>query len=182
MVFSPDGMGSRRVLLVLVLLVSLCGCQSLTLPGSDSGDTPSPQAELHGIEKIETFCFDNTGLGQNTTTVPTDTGEIVFINYTIKADSPDATLNATLDSVASDQSNWLLQITSQSANTDQSACTSRIKYSAKVEVINTDTYSINITHNGRAGGSIGADKDSSGASSVVGVEPSERHPTNNSSP
>lgn len=136
-----------------------------TLTNSETDDG-KPHATLRSFERVTSECLDNTGLGGNTTAHSTDNGTRIVLNRTIKTQSPNATLNASLSSNDSNPTTWTLHIKSNTTDSTSTRCTGRIQFNSVI-VTSTDTYNITILHNGNRSGDTFRTKHGGGGGGVA---------------
>lgn len=163
---------------LLIVVIVLCGCVG-TVPeaGGGSGDEDAqPRAELLGFERLDSECIDDTGMGANSTTNSTDNGERLFINQTIKTDSPGVDLNASLSQNESSAANWTLNVTTNITDSDAKTCTGRVQYHAVIQIWNTSEYRVTFLNDGNWSGNVFSSKHGGGGSGV-GYAPTPENTT-----
>jgi hypothetical protein len=170
---------NRQVILAVIIgiLVFTAGCISSSSFGTGpegSGETVAKDGTSHAtllsFERVNSECIDDTGLGANSTTYPTDNGTRIVLNRTIKTNNPDVALNASLSSNDSDPTTWTIHITSHANSTEARTCTGRVQFNAVIAV-HTEAYNITIRHNGNRTGNVFRTKHGGGGGSGVAHAP-----------
>jgi PBP1b-binding outer membrane lipoprotein LpoB len=155
--------------ILLIAAIVLSGCIG-TVPetsGGSADEGTQPRAKLLSFERLDSECIDDTGMGANSTTFSADNGERLSINRTIKTNSPDVALNASLSQNESSAANWTLNVTTHVTDSDTKTCTGRIQYHAVVQIWNTSEYRVTFLNDGNWSGNVFSSKQGGGGSGVA---------------
>lgn len=152
---------------VTALLVCFCivtaGCFGANSFGQATTDEDlKPDAELVAFKKVQAACTTTAEMGNNVTVSPMQHGDQVTVEYVIDAESPSATLNATVESASHNASTWVLNVTSHANEAENDSCTGQVKYSATIDVPRGTEYTILIQHDGARAGTVTQTRSSGG--------------------